>query len=220
MEWVLLGLAGLGAVTWGGKRIRDRMARRHERAEALATLVKLCEEDVTLLGEQLSRLDAETSDHPLDGAGRADYQVALDAYESAQREVPKIDDLEHISPVADTLNDGRYALACVRARVAGEPVPEKRAPCFFNPQHGPSVANVMFTARAGGTKQVPACAQDAARVKAGERPEIRKIEVNGHKIDYFDASSIGKVWGEPAAMNALLVAGMGRPGDDFNIGGL
>ncbi len=216
MEWVLLGLAGLGAATWGGKRIRDRLGGRREQAAALATLVKLCEEDVTLLGEQLRRLDSETAEHPLDEAGRADYQAALDAYESAQREVRKVSALEQVGSVTDTLNDGRYALACVQARVSGQPVPEKRAPCFFNPQHGPSVMDVMFTARAGGTKQVPACAQDASRVKAGERPEIRKVEVNGHKIDYFDARSIGKSYGDPAAA-ALLSSpgftGMGGGGD-------
>jgi hypothetical protein len=191
------------------------MSTRRERAAQLALVVKLCEEDTTLLGEQLRRLDAETAQQPLDEAARTDYQKSLDAYESAQRALPKITDLDQITGVTETLNDGRFALACVQARLAGQPRPESRKPCFFNPQHGPSVQDVMFTARAGGTRQVAACAQDAARVQAGEKPDIRKIEVNGHKIDYFDARSIGKVYGEPAAMNALLVSGLGRPGDDF-----
>jgi hypothetical protein len=194
MEWVLLGLAGCGVAAWGGKRLRDRMAGRREHAAALATLVKLCEEDVTLLGEQLRRLDAETAEHPLDEAGRIEYQAALDAYESAQRAVPKVTDPEDILALTDTLNDGRYALACVLARVAGQPVPEKRTPCFFNPQHGPSVKDVMFTARAaGGTRRVSACAQDAARIEAGERPEVRTIEVGGHLIAYRDAFSASVV---------------------------
>jgi hypothetical protein len=51
MQWLLLGVAGLGAATWGGKRLRDRLADRRERAQALATLKELCAEDVTLLGE-------------------------------------------------------------------------------------------------------------------------------------------------------------------------
>jgi len=220
MEWVLLGLAGCGVAAWGGKWVRDRLRARRDRAEALATMVRLSEEDVTLLGEQLRRLDADTSEHPLGEAGRIEYQAALDAYESAQRAVPAVTDPEDILVLTETLNDGRYALACVLARVAGEPVPEKRTPCFFNPQHGPSVRNVMFTARAGGTKRVPACAQDAARVQAGEKPEIRKIEVNGHKIDYFDTRSIGRAYGDPAAMNALLSsAGFTGIGGDFGDSG-
>jgi hypothetical protein len=208
---VLLGLAGLGVAIWGGKRIRDRLAVRRERAAALATLVKLIDEDVTLLGEQLRRLDAETVEHPLDEGGRADYQAALDAYESAQREVRAITDIDQVATVSETLNEGRYALACVQARVAGEPLPEKRVPCYFNPQHGPSVTDVMFTARAGGTKRVPACAQDAARVEAGDKPEIRKVNVNGHLVDFAEVGAMSKIYADyPAAMNALLAADMNR----------
>ena len=214
MEWVLLGLAGVGAATWGGRRIWGRLEDRRERAEAVAVLVKLCEEDVTLLGEQLRRLDAETAVRPLDEPGRVDYQSALDAYESAQRDVQGVSELDQVTTVIDTLNDGRYALACVQARVAGEAVPEKRTPCFFNPQHGPSVTDVMFTARAGGTKRVPACAQDAARVNAGEKPGIRKVEVRGHKIDYLEVRTMSKIYADPSAMNALLASDMKRMLDD------
>ena len=219
MEWVLLGLAGLGAATWGGIRIRGRLEDRRERAGALAALVTLCEEDVTLLGEQLRRLDADTAQQPLDEAGRVDYQAALDAYESAQREVRSVNDCDQVTPVMDTLNDGRYALACVQARLAGEPVPEKRTPCFFNPQHGPSVTDVMFTARAGGTKRVPSCAQDAARVNAGEKPEMRKVDVRGHKIDYLEIRTMNRIYADPKTMNALLASDLNRTFND-NIGHL
>lgn len=205
MEWVLLGLAGLGAATWGGIRIRGRLEDRRERAEALAQVVKLCEEDATLLGEQLRRLDSETVEHALDDAARGDYQAALDSYESAQRELGKVSELDQVAPVIDALTEGRYALACVQASVAGEARPEKRATCFFNPQHGPSVTDVMFTPRAAGTRLVPACAQDAARVKAGEKPEIRKIEVKGDTVDYFNART-GEVYGGQAMWAAIMVA--------------
>ena len=206
MEWVLLGLAGLGVATWGGKQIRDRWEDRRERAAALAALLRLVDEDVSLLGEQLRRLDAETADHPLDPAGQGDYQAALDAYESAQREVVRVTDVEQVATITDTLNDGRYALACVQARVAGEPVPERRTPCFFNPQHGPSVKDVMFTARAGGTRRVPACAQDAARVEAGERPAVRKVGLEDRQLAYLEAGALGRVLGEKAMLDAIAVS--------------
>ncbi len=205
MEWVLLGLAGLGAATWGGIRIRGRLEDRRERAEALAQVVRLCDEDATLLGEQLRRLDAETAEHALDEAGRVDYQAALDSYESAQRELGKVREVDQVTTVINALTEGRYSLACVQASVAGEPRPEKRTTCFFNPQHGPSVTDVMFTPRAAGTRLVPACAQDAARVNAGEKPEIRKVEVNGDKVDYFNARS-GEAYGGQAMWAAIMVA--------------
>jgi hypothetical protein len=153
----------------------------------LAGATKLCEEDVTLLGEQLRRLDAETAERPPDEGTLIDYQAALDAYESADRLLRKITTPEEITVVTDTLNDGRYALACVVAQLAGEPRPELRAPCFFNPQHGPSTKDVMFTPPGGGTRRVAACAQDAARIEAGERPAVRTIEVGGQTVPYRDA---------------------------------
>jgi hypothetical protein len=153
----------------------------------LAGATKLCEEDVTLLGEQLRRLDADTTEHPLDEVARSDYQQSLDAYESAERAVRKVTVPEDVTAVIDILNAGRYALACVQAHLAGEPRPELRAPCFFNPQHGPSTKDVMFTPPGGGTRRVAACAQDAARIEAGERPAVRTIEVGGQTVPYRDA---------------------------------
>ena len=192
MEWLLFVLGG-GAAAVGGLQVRRRWSRRRDSADVLAQIVNLCEEDVTLLGEQLRRLDAESAERPLDEAARVDYQSSLDAYESAHRQLAKVTDAAEISAVTDTLNDGRYSLACVQAGLAGEPRPEKRAPCFFNPQHGPSVKDVMFTARAGGTRRVAACAQDAARVAAGERPTVRTIEIGGEPVAYRDAFSSSAV---------------------------
>lgn len=213
MEWLLLLLGG-GAAAIGGRRWFTARSARRERAEVLAQMVKLCEEDVTLLGEQLRRVETEVAD--LDPAAQRDYQQALDGYESAGRQAARAAD-DDILRVTETLNDARYALACVHARIAGEPRPEKRPPCFFNPQHGPSVEDVMFTPRAAGTRRVPACARDAARVKAGEQPESRKLVVNGRKIDLFDPLAVSRLHASPAAMNALLSSpgftGIGGFGD-------
>ena len=200
MEWLLLLLGG-GAAAIGGRRWFTARSARRERAEVLAQMVKLCEEDVTLLGEQLRRVETEVAD--LDPAAQRDYQQALDGYESAGRQAARAAD-DDVLRVTETLNDARYALACVHARIAGEPRPEKRPPCFFNPQHGPSVEDVMFTPRAAGTRRVPACARDAARVKAGDQPDIRTIEVGGRKIDYFDPRAIARFEGHRVAMTSLM----------------
>ena len=184
-----------------------RRQARKQREAVLAGARTLCEEDVTLLGEQLRRLDAESADQPLDEAARVDYQAALDAYEAAHRRLEKATDIEAVVAVTDTLNDGRYSLACVQARLAGEPRPEKRAPCFFNPQHGPSAKDVMFTPRVGGTRRVAACAQDAARVEAGEHPTVRTIAVAGRQVPYRDAFSSSAVLNS-AYNDAALRAGV------------
>ncbi len=191
MELLLLMLAagGGGAAAFAARKVVARRAdRKSERAE-LEDVRSIADEDVTLLGEELSRLDAQVAGRELDEDARLDYQAALDAYEAAGRTVRKLRSAEEISLVTDTLARGRYALACVQARVAGAPVPEYRVPCFFNPQHGPSVKEVMWTPRGRGSKKVPACAQDAARIAAGERPDVRTVRVGGRDLAYWEAGA-------------------------------
>lgn len=186
MEW-LLGVLGAGGVLVLGRYARARLAVRRSTARELEQVKRLVDEDVTLLGEQLTRLGSEVEGVELDSATRLDYQQALDAYEAAQRAVPGMTTVDLISTVADTLASGRYAIACVRARIAGEPVPEFRVPCFFNPQHGPSVGDIVWNQPKHGTRKVPACAQDAARLKSGTEPEVRYVVIGDRRVPYWEA---------------------------------
>jgi hypothetical protein len=96
----------------------------------------------------------------------------------------------------------------VQARVAGQPPPELRVPCFFNPQHGPSVMDVAFTPPGRGTRKVPACAMDLARLKAGEKPEIRMVEIGGRRLPYFDAGAAFFPYGEGYFMGHIATTTM------------
>jgi uncharacterized membrane protein YgcG len=206
MEWILVILAAGGA-GWAGRGWHRRRALGTVSKEELAGVRRLAEEDVTVLGEQLRRLDEEVADRPLDEAARVDYQTALDAYESAGRAAPRIGTADEISKVIDTLSTGRYALACVQARVEGRPVPERRVPCFFNPQHGPSVTDVMWTpGRGRGTRRVPVCAQDAARVAAHEDPEVRTVTVRSRRVPYWEAGAAYLPYGEGYFASASVMA--------------
>jgi hypothetical protein len=189
MEWLLVLLAvGGGGAAWRGLRHRGvRRAAQAEEREELEAVRRLADEDVTVLGEQLRLLDERTTGRPLDELARTDYQTALDAYESAQRAAPRIRKAAEVSTITDTLSTGRYAMACVVARAEGRPLPELRVPCFFNPQHGPSVTDVLWTAPGRGTRQVPACARDAARVAADEAPEVRTVRIGGRTVPYWQA---------------------------------
>jgi len=160
--------------------------RRRQDLRELQHVRLMAEEDAIVFGEELTRFgDA----HELDADARHDYQTALDAYESAKRLVDKLKTVESISAVIDTLTAGRYALACARARVDGLPLPERRTPCFFNPQHGPATGDVVWTPRSGPTRKVPACAQDAARVKAGEDPPVRMVRYGEQQVPAWEAGA-------------------------------
>ena len=162
---------------------------RRRNADELRQVRLMAEEDAIQFGEDLARFGELLAGRELDAETRHDYQAALDAYETAKRQVDRLTSIEQISAVVDTLTGGRYALACVRARVAGEPVPERRTPCFFNPQHGPAARNIVWTPRNGPTRTVPACAQDAARVQAGEDPPVRTVRYGEQDVPAWEAGA-------------------------------
>jgi hypothetical protein len=186
MEWLLFLVVG-GGIALGARQLWDRRAARRADAADVSQIKKAADEDVTLLGEELSRLGVDVDGRELDAATQLDYQAALDAYDSAQVSVKNLRTSEAISTITDTLATGRYAITCVRARVAGVAVPVRRVPCFFNPQHGPSTTDVVWTQPKRGTRTVPACAQDAARVGGGGQPEIRYLQLGSRQVPYWEA---------------------------------
>jgi hypothetical protein len=161
---------------------RKALARKQAELEPVR---KFAFEDVTALGEELQLLDIEMAGRDLDAGEHADYQRALDSYEEAKRAADRIEEPEHVKHVTEILEDGKYAMACVRARVAGQALPVRRPPCFFDPRHGLSVEDVPYTPPGGAPRDVPACLLDAERVKAGAEPDIRKVTVGNRRVPYF-----------------------------------
>lgn len=175
--------AAVVALVVASRRAKERELARRE-AE-LAPVRKLAYEDVTALGEQLQELDLDLAGHDLDAGQRADYQRALDSYEAAKTAAEEIalpDDVRHVTQILD---DGRYAIACVRARVAGDPLPARRPACFFDPRHGLSVTDVSWAPPGGAVRDVPACALDAVRVRAGAEPDARMVMAGAQRVPYY-----------------------------------
>lgn len=182
---VILALLAVLLVAVGASS-RSKQRRELERREAeLAPVRKLVFEDITALGVDLQELDADLAGHPLDAGANADYQRALDAYEAAKEAGDRIAHPDEVRNVTQILEDGRYAMTCVRARVAGEPLPSRRPPCFFDPRHGLSVADVPWTPAGGTRRDVPACALDAERVRHGAEPDIRQVMVGSQRVPYW-----------------------------------
>jgi hypothetical protein len=161
--------------------------RKRRREQELAELKQSVYEDVTRLGEDISALNLDVRDPGLDSAAREDYQRAMDSYDQAKAAVDQARQPEDMRRVTTALEDGRYYMTAVRARVDGRPVPERRAPCFFNPQHGPSVQDVSWAPPGGAPRSVPACAADAQRVLSGQDPDARLVTVGGYRRPYWDA---------------------------------
>jgi hypothetical protein len=189
--WIPLGI--IAAVGGGGFLLYRRNKRNKERAD-LEPVRAALDEDVTAYGEELTELDLDLRTPgaaPVEA--QQEYARALDLYENAKTAAAKVERANDLQPVTSTLDEGRWLLACVRARLAGEEPPERRLPCFFDPRHGPSVEDVQWAPPGGAVRDVPACAADATRIKDGLDPDVRLVPVgDGERRPYWEA---GPAWG-------------------------
>jgi hypothetical protein len=216
MEWVVV-LVGLVIVVIviraANQRQLHQQERVHQQFEQITAVKQATEEDITALGAELQALDSEVAGVELDEGARADYRRALDAYEAAKQSLAMVTLASEIGNVTTVLHEGRYAIACVRARVAGQPLPTRRPPCFFDPRHGLSVRDVSWTPDGGSPREVPACALDAERVEAGADPDSRKVMLGAQRVPYWQAGPSFGPWtngyfGAFGAVNALFVGTM------------
>jgi hypothetical protein len=225
MEWFWIVVAAGGAgftVTWW--RAREQ-ARRAAIAEFEA-VQRLAGEDVDHLGEQVRRVGeniaaSARTDETLDA-----YRSAVDAYELAKVSLSRLTDVGGVEDVTAAIAAGHHALARAVAQPpsSGGPEPEERPMCFFNPQHGPSTTDVLWTRPGHGQRRAPACSQDAQRLIDGLSPQIRTVGSGAGSRPYWSAGNA--FWGytrgyfasvvtlswafQPAAPDAA--AATGRPG--------
>jgi hypothetical protein len=191
---VLLIIGAVVFVVRAANQNKSRAALEQRSAADLAAARRVSDEDVTRFGEELQRLDTDMLTSPLDDAARQDYQRALDSYEAAKeslRLASRPDDIRHVT---QALEDGRYAVACVRARAKGEPLPVRRPPCFFNPAHGPSTVDIEWAPPGGQPRQVPVCAADADRVSQGAEPDVRTVPHGVGRVPYWQGGPAYSPW--------------------------
>ncbi|WP_369212383.1 hypothetical protein, partial [Streptomyces flavofungini] len=194
-------LAGVGVVIVAGGvgayAVVRRKKRRHEEAqrEALRRLSVVVDEDITAFGEELDRLDFDPAEAGADDAMRTDYEHALDAYEKAKSFMAAAQRPEDVRGVTQALEDGRFSLALLAARREGREPPERRAPCFFDPRHGPSVQDARWAPAGGAEREVPVCAADAARLADGRDPLVRTVPSDhGDRRPYWEAGPAYGPW--------------------------
>ncbi|HEU5033159.1 MAG TPA: hypothetical protein VFT62_00215 [Mycobacteriales bacterium] len=202
-------VVGLGALLVGGLR-RGRRRQEQQDEAAFADVRAAAEEDVTALGEELQALDVPPA---AAAAAVTDYRAGLDAYDRAKQLLARARHPQELATVTSALEEGRWHLACVRARLAGRPLPERRPPCFFNPRHGPSVEDVEWSPPGGEPRRVPVCAADADRLARGDDPDARLVSAGGRMVPYWAGpASYGPYaggffggWGGGSFLSGLLL---------------
>ena len=207
MELLIVAIIVIAGVVFVSSR-RNKQRQQEADAQALRAVTKVAEEDVTRLGEDVAQLDVDTGGRQLDEATRQDYRRALHSYDAAKSALDRVQRPDDVRGITGILEDGRYAIACVQARLAGRPVPARLPPCFFNPQHGPSSENVDWAPPGGVPRSVPACPADADRVRAGAEPDVRKVPVGAGRRPYWQAGPgygpYAQGYFSPFAMSGLL----------------
>jgi hypothetical protein len=214
---ILLGAIGLG----GAAIVASRRRRRREEAAEFAEVKENARDDLVALGDDIRALEVDIDMPGVSAEAKGDYETAVNAYQRADqswRLARRPDDLE---PLGAALEEGRWAMASARARLDGQQPPERRAPCFFDPRHGPSDRDVEWAPYGGTARTVPACEADAQRVERGEDPEAREVTVGGQRMPYWAAgpmyapfmggffgagilpglligTTLGGVWAEPS----------------------
>src|ERR1700759_5852282 len=150
------------AVPFFGPKTRPEREWEEVRAAAHEALVAL--------GDDIRSLDVDIQMPNVSDEAKQRYDQALQAYQRASEIFDRAKRPEDLAPVSETLEEGRDAMAYAKALVQGKPPPERRAPCFFDPRHGPSTEDVEWAPPGGARRPVPACAADAVRIKDGFAP--------------------------------------------------
>jgi hypothetical protein len=130
MEWVVIAL--LIVLIWMVVRVANGQSigqsRKPVDAAELERAKDAATQDVDRFHDEVQELDYKVQ---LAGAQPAlvqDWQRALDSYDTAKRALDAAERPEDLQQVTTALENGRYAVACVRARRAGKPLPERRPP--------------------------------------------------------------------------------------------
>lgn len=193
----LIGLGVAAAVVGGGAYTvvrRNKRRKEEEQREALEKLRVVVDEDITAFGEELERLDFHPAETGATDAMRADYERSLDSYEKAKTFMDRAERPEEVRAVTQSLDDGRYSLAVLQARREGGEPPDRRAPCFFDPRHGPSVEDVTWAPQGSASREVPVCAADRQRLADGDDPDIRTVETATGRRPYWEAGPAYGPW--------------------------
>ncbi|HEX6854068.1 MAG TPA: hypothetical protein VF204_02115 [Streptosporangiaceae bacterium] len=187
--------AGLAVAAIGALLVVQRRTRRRQRQE-LQEAKTAAQDDLIALSNRLTgiRTDVSVQANPDAAAEQAaaltDYERGTAALDAARRPSDMI-------AVSRAIGSGQYHLACAEALAAGQPRPDRRPSCFFDPRHGMSVTDAYWTPADGSpARMVPVCADDARKIEQGIEPEMRTVQVaGGAPVAYVNSGFAPSYWG-------------------------
>jgi hypothetical protein len=180
---IALGVVGAG----GAALLVARRRKRQREAAEFAEVKDNARDDLVALGDDVRALEIDVDMPGANPEAREDYAKAVECYDRADQRWRLAREPADLEPVGAALEEGRWAMACARARLESREPPERRPPCFFDPRHGPSDRDVEWAPEYGEPRMVPACEADAQRVEHGDEPNAREMLVDGERVPYWNA---------------------------------
>lgn len=179
--WALILIVGglVLIVFWVVRRQSgvEKQRREEDITEARTEIKRQLDEIANLILEETDAIRVSEHEQAVQHLQTASqtYADALDLYDRTS----KLQDLETIS---DSLDRARWQLQAAVALRNGHEVPpepvEERATCFFDPAHRPATETAVLRTSAG-EREVKVCPDDAARLRRGQQPQPRQINVGG-----------------------------------------
>lgn len=189
--WIGGPLVALFAFFRGGKAWSRRRRRAKAEAEVVEVLQPPLNEEVVELSQTVSALPP--SGDPDSEVAEATLKV-LDLVEQARHRIDTLRTGADATEITSRLADARYQLTVIEALRAGQPVPDRTPPCFYDPRHGPSTTSVDYRPESGATREVHACQACADMVAAEQDPPIRMIEKSGRLRFYWEVDTASKAY--------------------------
>ena len=191
---IVIGVLLIAGLLVGLLIVRPRRARR---ARDLKDAKAAAQDDLLALNQQITDRDSDVAvqQHP-DAA--AEQAAALAAYERGTAALDAARKPQDMLLVSRNIAEAQYRLAAAEALAHGQPRPDRRPSCFFDPRHGMSVADVAWTPPDGGpTREVPVCANDLHKIERGVEPEMRTVRQTGSQapVYYANAGFAPAYWG-------------------------
>src|SRR5215470_17623988 len=122
---------------------------RKRRQQELKDAKLAAQDDLIALSNRLTDRNVDVS---IQGNPEAaeEQAAALTAYERGTAALDSARSVKDMGAVSRSIAEGQYHLASADALAAGQPRPERRPSCFFDPRHGMSVRDVHWVPPSGG----------------------------------------------------------------------
>jgi len=185
----LLPLVGVGALAAGGLMWSSRRKKQKKLGAKDADDVAGARSEIQAQRDAVANYVIEQGDR-IDASENAQaieyFRAATATFAEVDDLLPKTNDLMGLAELNDRIDYARWQMEAADALVDGrdvppEPEPDKPVACFFDPTHKPGT-KVAVVQTAAGDKEVNVCAMDAEKLRQGQKPTPRMIDVHGRRV--------------------------------------